>query len=740
MKSPDIRSLLSRRSFVVSAGIAAGALAVGFRFTPWSRRGDTATSGGEIFNWVVVAPDNNVTIRIAQMEMGQGAMTAMAQLIAEELEVDWSKIKTEFISITTHLNRGAAYGRVVTVGSEAVSRSQLLLRTVGAQIRTMLVRAAARRIGAVEKDLVAEDSVVTHVPTGLKLTYAELAADAATISVPDPASIRLKDPADWKFIGQSLPRVEIPAKVSGTAIYCIDTRLPGMKCAAVAMSPVFGGTLKSFNAGAALARPGVHRVVELDGAIAVVAEHWWQAKTALDQMPKEWNSGDAASIDSSTIATSLHAALNRPPNQILRNDGDVESAVKSAMRTLEAEYFVPYLEHATMEPMNCTALVNDRTFEVWAPTQLPEFALKAAAEVAGLPVSNGTLHIMQIGCGLGRRQESDFVVQAVQIARAMKGTPVKLLWSREDTTQHGFYRPAILSRFRGDLDQDGNLTAWTQRIAASSDDRVRTQFGSDSLLYAIPNMHVGFSVGTSHVPEGQMRGVGFAAHGFMTQSFIDELARAAGKDTYEFQRTLLDPVRTPGFVPTPTVEGQITHRISPRERAARLRAVLDEAARKADWARPLGQGRGRGIATQEQADAYYAVVVEVTLDDKDWFTVDRVVVAGDPGFLVNPHNADAQIEGSIAFALTSAIYGEITIEKGRVAESNFFDYKMLRMDEMPPVEIYWLLSRTDWGGIGDPAVAPVIPALTNAIYDAGGPRIRSLPLKNHKIVKRAAAG
>ena len=672
------------------------------------------------------------------MEMGQGAMTAMAQLIAEELEVDWSKLKTEFISMTTHLNRGGAYGRVVTVGSEGVSRSQLLLRTVGAQIRTMLVRAAARRIGAVEKDLAAEGSVVTHAPTNMKFTYAELAADAATMPVPDPASITLKDPANWKFIGQSLPRIDFPAKVNGTSIYCIDIRLPGLKCAAVAISPVFGGTLKSYDAGVALARPGVRRVVELDGAIAVVAENWWQAKLALDQMPKEWSNGDAGSIDSSMIATSLHAALDGPPQQILRNDGDVASSVKSATKALEVEYFVPYLEHATMEPMNCTAVVNDLTFEVWAPTQVPEFALEAAAAVAGLPVRNGTLHIAQIGCGFGRRQESDFVVQAVQIARTMKGTPVKLVWSREDCTQHGFYRPTILSRFRGDLDHDGNLIAWTQRIAASSGDREKAQFGSDSLLYAIPNMRVEFSVSKSHVPQGQMRGVGFGAHGFMTQSFIDELARTAGKDAYEFQRTLLDPGRTPGSVPTPTVDNQITHRISPRERAARLRAVLDEAARRADWTSPLGEGRGRGIATQEQANSYYAVVVELTLDGKDWFTVDRVIVVGDPGFLVNPHNADAQIEGSVAFALTSAIYGEITIENGRVAERNFFDYKMLQIDEMPPVEVYWLLSRTDWGGIGDPAVAPVIPALTNAIYDAGGPRIRSLPIKNYKIVKRAA--
>jgi isoquinoline 1-oxidoreductase beta subunit len=608
----------------------------------------------------------------------------------------------------------------------------------------MLIKAAAERLGVPEAELVAKSSVITHSPTGRKLSYGELAVDAAKIAVPDPASVRLKNPEDWTCIGRSVERVDIAAKVNGKAVYGIDVKLPGMKHAALSMSPVFGGKLRSYDAREILSRSGIRKVVKLKGgragsddAVAVVADQWWQAKAAVEAMPKEWDGGIWYTTDSAAIMANLEEALEAAPDEVLRRSGSMEAATVSAEHVLEATYFVPYLEHATMEPMNCTALVTDNDFEVWAPTQVPEQAISVAARVANLPVSKGNLHITQIGGGFGRRQESDFVAQAVAIATAMKGTPIKLLWSREDTTRHGFYRPTGLSRVRGALDANGNIAAWSHRIVAPSSDRVRTQFGSDSLLYAIPNILVDFVVRPSHVPEGQMRGVGFATHGFVTQSFVDELARAGGKNPYDFQRELLNPDKTPAAVPTGTVEGQITHNISPRSRATRLRVVLDEAALRAGWREPLGPNRGRGIATVEEADAFYAVVVEVTLDMKGWFRVDRVVVAGDPSFLVNPDNANAQVEGSVAFGLTSAMYGEITISRGATVESNFHDYQLLRINEMPKVEVHWVLSRQPgWGGVGEPVVSAVIPALTNAIYDAGGPRIRSLPLKNHEIMLR----
>jgi isoquinoline 1-oxidoreductase subunit beta len=737
------RFTLSRRSFILSASAAGGALAVGFRLTGGSK------ASVEILNWIVVAPDNTVTIRIAQMEMGQGA-TTLAQLLAEELEVDWSLVRTEFISIARNMNREKIYGRTNTAGSEGVSGSQFLLRTAGAQIRMMLVKAAAERFAAPESELVAQGSAVTHTLTGRKFTYGELAGDAAKVPIPDPASVRLKDPKDWRYIGKSVKRLDIPMKINGTAIYGIDVKLPGMKYAAIAISPVFGGKLISYDARAALALPGVYKAVEIKGGkagfvggmddgIAIVADEWWQAKKAIDALSVNWDEGKGATVDSEVILANLQTGLQGQPDEILRNDGDVEAALSSAARVLEADYFVPYLEHATMEPMNCTALVTDDRFEVWVPTQVPEWAFKTAASVAGMPINKGNLHVTQIGGGFGRRQECDYLSQAVQIAKAMKGIPIKLVWTREGTMQHGFYRPVSLSRMRGGFDADSNVSAWAHRISAPSHDRVRGQFGADSLLYAIPNMRVDFAVRRSNVPEGQMRGVGFSTHCFVTQSFVDELARVAGTDSYKFQRALLDPGRVPPIIPTGTVKGEVVAEILPKARAMRLRAVLDEVASRADWGVPLGPNRGRGIAVLEEANAFFAVVAEVTLDNKAWFRVDRVIVAGDPGFLVNPNNADAQVEGSVAFALTSAMYGEITIRNGGVVETNFNDYRMLRIDEMPKVQSYWVLSGRAWGGVSQQVVSAVPPALTNAIYDAGGPRIRSLPLKNHKIAKRESA-
>ena len=742
-------SVLSRRAVILSIAAAGGGLVVSLRLANVLPRRSSGPKTIEIYNWITIAPDNTTTVRIAQMEMGQGAMTSMAQLLAEELEVEWSKVRTEFISVRTHLRRGRIYGRTETHSSEGVSGSETLLRTCGAQIRTMLVRAASEQLGVPESELVAKDSVVTHISTGRSRTYGELAFTATNFAIPHPNSVKLKEPKDWTYIGKSFPRVDAPAKIDGTAVYGIDLTLPGMKYAAIAMSPVFGGKLKSCDASGVASRPGILKVIELEpiatrgkkggwstgepDAVAVIADDWWQAKKAVDAMAKDWDAGSWANTNSATLLDNMRAGLEGSPDKVLRNDGNAKAALASAKQIIEGEYFVPYLEHATMEPMNCTALVTDDSFEVWAPTQAPEEAIKVAAKVAGLPVGKGDLHITQIGGGFGRRSESDFVAQAVQIARAMKGMPVKLLWSREDTTQHGFYRPANLSRLRGALDSKGNLAGWVHRIVAPSDNADRGQAGSSLRQHAIPNVLVDFVVKPCHVPEGYMRGVGFATHGFVTQCFFDELARAAGKDPYLFQRGLLDPDQFSAEISASDI-------ISPRSRVERLRAVLDAAAQKANWGDSLKPNCGRGIAAVVKSLGFYSVVVEVTLDGKGWFGVDRAVVAADPGLLVNPDNAEAQIEGSVAFGLTSALYGEITIDEGRVAQSNFSDYQMLRIGEMPKVETHWVLNgRPPWGGVGEPVVAAVIPALINAIYDAGGPRIRSLPLKNHKIVLRERA-
>ncbi|MGH6925372.1 MAG: molybdopterin cofactor-binding domain-containing protein [Propylenella sp.] len=737
---PDLATLrpISRRGFLVSAAAAGGAFAFGFPLAP-PAQGEAAAPGDvEVYNWVVLAPDNTLIIRIAQMEMGQGTMTAMAQLLAEELEADWSTIRAEFISIAAHLRKDKVYGRTRTASSLGVKLSERLLRTAGAQIRTMLVAAAGERLAVPVSELIGKDSAVLHAASGRKLSYGELAADAQRIAVPDPATLRLKEPKDWKLIGKSVARLDVPMKVDGSAVFGIDVALPGMKHAAIATCPFFGGRLASHDAEAVRARPGVRSMVHLaeEQAVAIVADDSWQARTALDAMPIEWNRGEDAALNSIAILEELRSALDTEPESILRDDGDVDAALAAAARAVEAEYYVPYLEHATMEPMNCTALVTDDRFEVWAPTQVPETAIAIAAEAAGMDVSRGELHPTLMGGGFGRRQNSDFVRQAVLIAKAMKGTPIQLLLSREDTTRRGPFRPASLSRLRATLDANGNVTAWRHRIAAHSVSPVQSTYGADSLLYAVPNMRVDVAVREPVVPEAPMRGVAFSMNCFVTQSFVDELAAATGVDSYAFQRALLDPDKMQDYVP-PSVFPDFDE-LPPAVRASRLRAVLDEAAAKSDWDAPLGPSRGRGIAINEEGTSYFAAVVEVTLDGKGWFSVDRVVVGGDPGFLVNPDIAAAQVEGSVAFGLTSAMYGEITIRDGAVEQSNFHDYPILRLNEMPPVEVHWVLNREIWGGVGEPASAVVIPALTNAIYDAGGPRIRALPLKNYRIVKREA--
>ncbi len=727
---------ISRRDVLVAAALGGGAVAFGYCGSALALADAVAPTGDtELYNWVVIAADNSVTLRIAQMEMGQGAITAMAQLLAEELEADWAGIRTEFISIATHRRRNKVYGRTRTAASLGVKLSEQLLRTAGAQIRMMLVTAAAARFGVPAVELVARDSAIHHPTTGRKLLYAELAGDAARVPPPDPATLRLKAPQDWKLVGKPLARLDVPAKTDGSAIYGIDVSLPGMKHAAIAMSPVVGGKLASHDAEAVLAQPGVHAVVPVgEDAIAVIADDWWQARTALDAMPIEWRGGAYASLSSETILADLRMGLQAEPDIVLRDDGDVGEAMPKAANHLEAEYFVPYLDHAPLEPMNATALVTDDRFEVWVPTQVPETALSVAAETLGMDPNSGEVHPTLMGGGFGRRQSSDFVRQAAQIAKAIPGTAVKLLWSREDTTRHGPLRPVALSRFRAALDRKGTVAAWSHRIAAHSTSPVDSTYGADSLLYAVPNMRVELAVREPVIQAAPMRGVAFAMNCFVTQSFVDELAVTAGADAYAFQRALLDPAKAADYVPPsvfPDFDG-----LTPDVRAARLRAVLDEAADKAGWSEPLAAGRGRGIAVNEEGTSYFAAVVEVTLDGAGWFKIDRVIVAADPGFLVNPDMATAQVEGSVAFGLTSAIYGEITVRDGAVVQSNFDDYRMLRLDEMPDVEVHWVLNREVWGGVGEPATAAVIPALTNAIANAGGPRIRSLPIMNHRIERR----
>ena len=744
---------INRRQFVATAAAIGGGLAVGFGPPVVGfRRAAAQAQAIELSHWVTIAPDNTVTLRMARVEMGQDTVTAQVQFLGEELEVDPLKIKTEFADLATHFARNRIYGSMNSTASRAVRDLQLPLRQAGAQVRTMLIKAAAARLNVPEGELAAENATVVHRASNRRLTYGELAADAAKIPPPDVKTLALKDAKDWKFIGKPMRPVAVATKVNGSAVFGIDVRLPGMKYAALQSSPVFKGKLKSHDARAALAMPGVTKVVEIKGgiqagfvndmddAIAVVADTWWQAKTALDAMPKEWDGGSWATASSNTHMTELKAGLNEKATRTVRNDGDVDAAIKSAARVIEAEYFSPYLEHATMEPHNCTALVTDDRFELWVPTQSPETAMDVASKLTGVAVTKGKMNVMLLGGGFGRRGAADFVSQAVQIAKEMKGTPVKLVWTREETTRHSFYRASNLSRMRAGLDAQGNIVAWDHRTVAQNDSEGLTRGGS-ALLYNIPNMRLEISGKPLHVPLGALRGVAYAVNAFATQSFVDELAVATGKDHYQLHRALLDPDKVMAKVEEPSFE---TGRGLPpgtqfrttKERTQRMRDVLDELAKRSDWGKPLGPNRGRGMAIEEETESVAAVAIEVTLDGAGWFTVDRAVVVADPGVVVNPNGAMAQLEGSVVWGLTAGLYQEITVNNGRVVQGNFDDYQILRINEMPKVEMHFVPNGKGYGGIGEVAVAPVTPALTNAIYNAGGPRVRALPIKNENIVKR----
>lgn len=748
---------MDRRQFVITTAAACGGLAIGLRF-PIFDDGEAIgqARGVELVNWIVIAPDNTVTLRLAQVEMGQGAMTSQLQFIAEELEVDWSKIKVEYVTAQDNLKRNNVYGRLNTGASLGTRLKQQQLREAGAMARIMLLKAAAAKLNAPEAELVAENSTVTHKPSGRKLTYGELAADAAMIKPPEVSALKLKEPKDWKVIGKPIKRLDVAMKVNGTAIFGIDVQVPGMKYAAIMTSPVFGGKLKSYDASAALSRPGVLKVVEvkggaerfvaqMDDGIAVVADTWWQAKSALDAMPKEWDSGAFATANSDSYFKALAKSTDKP--KVLRNEGDVDAALKSAAKVVEAEYFHPYIENANMEPMNATALVTDDKFVVWVPTQGPETALDVASKVSGLPKEKGEVNVMMLGTGFGRRTREDYTSQAVAIAKAMKGTPIKLVWTREETTRKSYYQGASIAKMRAGLDAQGNVTAWDHALL-SPDGGEGNGAGALSVLYGIPNVRLSLLGAPWAVPLGAVRGVAYSPNSFFVQSFVDELAVAAGKDSYQFQRALFDPAKTPPGVEEPSYEkrrnlapgmsnaGFKQYR-TPADRALRMRNALDDVAKRADWGKPLGPNRGRGIAIEEETESVTAEVVEVTLDGAGWFAVDRVVAVADSGFVANSNIAESQIEGSIVFGLTAALYGEITVQNGRVVQGNFDDYQMLRISEMPKVEVHLAPDGKGWGGLGEIAVGPVKAALANAIYDAGGPRLRSQPLKNENIVKRS---
>jgi isoquinoline 1-oxidoreductase beta subunit len=713
---------VNRRAFLVSAAAIGGALMLGFDI-PFGGAARAENGPAEITAWITIAPDDQVTIRIARSEMGQGIVTALPMLVAEELGCDWHRVRAEFIPPEENLRRNRAWGDMSTGGSRSVRSSQESLRKAGATARQMLIAAAAARLGVPAAECTAERGVITHGPSRRTLRFAEVAADAATIA--PPQSVRLKEPKDWTLIGTRRRRLDVADKVSGKPIYAIDVRLPDMLCAALAQCPVFGGTLTSADDSKIAGMSGVRRVVKFDDAVAVVADTWWQAKKALDALPVVWDAGANGAVTSESIAAMLRSGLDADEAGVGREHGDVAGTLAQCQTRLTADYHVPYLAHATLEPQTCTAHVVGDQVEIWVPTQHGESALTVAAAAAGVPARNVKVHKMMLGGGFGRRGiVQDFIPHAVKIAKEI-GRPVKTIWSREEDMRHDYYRPTMMARMTAGLDATGLPQAWHVRLAGNSIihtlfaggffggvDRQAQEGFTDDMPYDVANYRVDFVERNTHVPVGFLRGVSHTQNCFFKESFIDEMAHAARQDPYAYRRQM----------------------IGRHPQAAKFLGVLDAAVKAAGWGEPAA-GRFRGIALEQVDNSYIAAVAEISLDRDGALKVHRFTCALDPGHAVNPTTIEMQVESGIAFGLTAALHGEISIRDGRVVQGNFHDYRMLRLAGMPRVETVIVPSGGFWGGVGEPPSAIVAPALCNAIFAATGRRIRTLPLKSHDLRK-----
>jgi isoquinoline 1-oxidoreductase beta subunit len=687
---------LERRQFFKLTAAAGGGLLIGFHLSNFAETRDGYQLGGNHFSpnsWIHLAPDDTVTLMVATSELGQGSMTAIPMLLAEELEADWAKVKVAPAPVNPDFNNPLT-NKQSTGGSTAVRGYWESLRRVGAGTRELLIAAAAKTWGVAASECHARNSEVMHASSGRRLRYGALLAAASKLA--PPAEVRLKDPKDFRLIGRPRARLDTPAKINGSAVFGCDVRVPGMFTAVVARCPVFGGKPKGYNAAAARAVAGVHQVVAIDSGIAVVADGFWSAQRGRVAMNVQWDFGSKAKLDSAAIQTQLRAAVQRRGNAD-RNDGDVDKALTGASRVVEALYETPYLAHACMEPMNCTAHVRRDGCDIWVPTQAQTAARAAAAQASGLPESAVQIHTTFAGGGFGRRLQQDFVIEAVQLSKAV-GAPVQVLWTREDDMQHDFYRPANCTQLRAALDKRGFPRAWFQRIAGP-----RTALHGVTIPYAIDNVRVEQVEEDPGVPVGPWRSVGASQNGFTVECFIDELAHAAGKDPLAYRLALL-------------------------KQAPRHRAALKLAAAKAGWGRKLPAGHGRGLAVYESFAGWVAHVVEVSVV-RGAIRVQRVVSAVDCGTAVNPAGVRDQTESSITFALTAALKGEITIRDGRVVQGNFDDQPLLRIDEMPVIEVHLVPSREPPGGVGEPGVPPFAPALANAVFAATGQRLRRLPLR-----------
>jgi isoquinoline 1-oxidoreductase beta subunit len=750
-----------RRRFLITAGVLGGAMAIGLwrlyrerdRLTPPASL--RANEGEAVLTaWIKIATDGRVIVQVPRQEMGQGVMTALPMLVAEELDADFAQVHFEqapvdsmyanatilgdgvpfrpdddswlaAIARVSQFKVGEVLGVMATGGSTSVRDAWEPMRRAGATARAMLVQAAANKLGVAVTECTVGNGFVEHVRSGRRAGFGELALDAARLPIPD--EVALKDPAQFTLLGRSPQRLDIPEKVDGTAQFGMDVRLPNMLYAAIAQCPVFGGSVQSFNADSARALPGVKGVLALPAtsasaaAVVAIAQHYWQARSALAAIEISWDEGTNAAHDTAQQRSRYESLLTAGDARIYDEAGNVDAAFASPPRLLEADYFVPYLAHATMEPINCTAVVRDGTCEIWVPNQSPTLVRWYAAKAAGIDSASVTVHTPFLGGGFGRRAEMDVVMQTMMIAAKLPDTPVQLIWSREEDMQHDVYRPMAAAKFRAALDSAGNITAWYNRIVgqsctgsftarllplAASDamkDKTSAE-GAFDLPYALPNRKVEHVLTHEPVPVGYWRSVGHSYNAFFTECFIDECAATMGQDPYEFRRRLL------------------------KDRP-RHWTVLETAARKAGWDNALPAGVGRGIALAQSFRSIVAQVVEVEVRD-NLPVVRRIVCAVDCGFAMHPDTVVAQMESGIVFGLTAALFGEITVAQGRVQQSNFPSYDMVRLARTPEIEVHIVNSGIEHlAGVGEPGVPPVAPAVCNALFAVTGKRIRELPIR-----------
>jgi isoquinoline 1-oxidoreductase beta subunit len=713
---------IGRRSFLTSAAAVGGAFALGFEIPIRSDSARAAEDAPEINAWVVIHPDDSITLRYPRAEMGQGSYTAVPMMLAEELECHWSKVNVEIVEPAVNLKRNRVYGDMYSYGSRSVRGSQDYVRKAGATAREMLISAAARQWNVPAQECRAENGRIIHARSERAVRFGTIAALAAKLD--PPQNVALKDPKDWRIAGHPTRRLDVGRKVQGKPIYGIDVRLPNMLYASLVQCPVFNGTLKSVDDSRLSGMPGVRKLVKLSNAVAVVADSWWRAKTAAEALKITWDDGGNSNVSSQSILEFVGTGLAAPEAGIGRKQGDVSAALARAAKQIEAEYHTPFLAHATMEPQNCTAHVTGNKAEIWVSTQDAERSMKFAAQALAIPTDNVVLHPMLVGGGFGRRgAPQDFITLAALVAKEVDA-PVKVLWSREEDVQHDFYRPLTMARMTAGLDGSGMPIAWHVRLAGPSImgqffpsaikdgiDRHMQEGFLEEMPYDVENFQVEYALRVPHVPVGYWRAVNFNQNDFYLESFIDEMAYAADADPYQYRRKLI---------------GKHPH-------AQQFLAVLDAVAQKAQWETPPPQGVSRGIALSEAYGSYQAAVLEMSLGNAGEVRVHRIVIAIDPGHAVNPLTIAEQMEGGIIWGLTATLHGEITIKDGRVEQSNFHDYPMLRLAEAPQVETIIMPSGGFWGGVGEPPPALVAPALCNAIFAATGKRIRSLPVKNHDL-------